>query len=86
MPAWNGAETADIVYDDVGGEFTDLLYDLGHLSGDPFRVKRYYIEVKTTTGACGTRFFMSKAQYRRVSLGMYVEMMRCSGANVILNR
>lgn len=31
------------------------------------RRPRYYFEVKTTTLECETRFFMSKAQVKRVS-------------------
>jgi hypothetical protein len=67
MEAWNGAETADITYDDKEGELTKLLVENGYLddicSG---ATPKYYLEVKTTTKECGTRFFVSKSQYQRV--------------------
>ncbi|KAK4173636.1 hypothetical protein QBC36DRAFT_53569 [Triangularia setosa] len=66
--AWVGNETSDIVYDDNDGEFTRLLIDRGHLNANSWTTARprYFIEVKATTSGCGTRFFMSKAQYRRM--------------------
>ncbi len=72
MPPWKGAETADIVYEDRSPEykFTKLLVDNGHLPGnrlEPGPDLKYYLEVKSTTKECGTRFFVSKAQYQRVS-------------------
>ena len=71
MGPWVGAETADITYEDEGDyTLTNLLINRGYLLGDYLdagaRLK-YYLEVKTTTKDCGTRFFMSKAQYQRVS-------------------
>ncbi len=72
MPPWKGAETADIVYEDQSPEykFTNLLINNDHLPGHhlaPGPNLKYYLEVKTTTKECGTRFFVSKAQYHRVS-------------------
>lgn len=76
--AWVGNETSDIVYDDNDGEFTRLLIDRGYLNANSWTTARprYFIEVKATTSGCGTRFFMSKAQYRRVSC---LSMDGCSG-------
>jgi len=69
MPDFKGPESSDIVYDDVQGEFTNLLMENGHLSGESWAGKtpRYYIEVKTTTLDCATQFFVSGGQYTRVS-------------------
>ena len=70
MLAWTGPETADIVYWDEGPEhmLTEMLGKFLPKKGlqRGARIK-YYLEVKTTTGECETRFFMSKAQVRRVS-------------------
>ncbi|KAH6986493.1 hypothetical protein BKA56DRAFT_670643 [Ilyonectria sp. MPI-CAGE-AT-0026] len=66
MEAWNRRETADLVYPDTTGHFTDTLIDCGYLDHDEWHGARpkYYIEVKTTTGPCGTPFYMSGNQYR----------------------
>ncbi|KAB5566357.1 hypothetical protein GE09DRAFT_1106410 [Coniochaeta sp. 2T2.1] len=71
LAAWTGSETADITYRDSGGELTSLLIDKGfmsHVSAEQLTNARpqYFIEVKTTTLACETPFFMSKYQYARV--------------------
>jgi hypothetical protein len=68
MESWNGAETADITYNDIQGNFTRLLIDNGYLPSDVWQNARplYYLEVKTTTKECNTHFFMSKSQYQRV--------------------
>lgn len=69
MAAWNRRETADLVYADTAGDFTDTLIGCGYLNHDEWHGARpkYYIEVKTTTGPCGTPFYMSGNQYRLVS-------------------
>lgn len=66
--SWGEPETADLVYDDIYGDLTAMLIDHGYLEGDMWRDARpyYYLEVKTTTGACGMPFYMSKSQYQRV--------------------
>lgn len=66
MEAWNRRETADLVYPDTTGHFTDTLINCGYLDHDEWHGARpkYYIEVKTTTGPCGTPFYMSGNQYR----------------------
>ena len=71
MEPWQGRETADITYADRDGVLTDLLVDKGYLARDDWAGRRpkYFIEVKTTTSACDTPFYMSKAQYQRVSFG-----------------
>ena len=72
MDSWNGRETADIVYDDDNSVLTGLLIDKGYLAQDQWRdhKPKYYIEVKSTTGACDTPFYMSKHQYQRVSFAV----------------
>ena len=69
MEDWTGPETADIVYEDEGPEFVLTNSFSEYLPKD--RLKKgapikYYLEVKTTTEECSSRFFVSKAQYRRV--------------------
>ncbi|CZR46625.1 uncharacterized protein FPRO_12075 [Fusarium proliferatum ET1] len=62
---WSNRETADLVYPDTQGDLTRILADAEILTGDwSTRRPRYYIEVKTTTGPCGTPFYMSGNQYR----------------------
>ncbi|RKL40250.1 hypothetical protein BFJ70_g5480 [Fusarium oxysporum] len=66
---WPNRETADLVYSDTQGDLTRILVDAEILSGDwSARLPKYYIQVKTTTGPCGTPFYMSGNQYRLVSL------------------
>ncbi|USP74759.1 hypothetical protein yc1106_02033 [Curvularia clavata] len=72
---WIGRETADIVYKDESGQFTQYLRE--HSEG-PFPNQigedrnfqthpiEYFLEVKTTTGDCRTRFYMSSGQYKRM--------------------
>jgi hypothetical protein len=69
LHSWNGRETADITYADHNSTLTNLLIDKGYLSSDTWAGAklRYYIEVKTTMGACETPFYMSKHQYKMVS-------------------
>jgi hypothetical protein len=72
---WKGRETADIVYEDCDSKLTEWLdynctgsypaYDYERdFAEQPIE---YYFEVKSTTGACGSRFFLSAGQYKRVS-------------------
>jgi hypothetical protein len=70
MEPLHGAETADIIYKDTEGEFTQLLITNGYLDGSIWAHARpkYFLEVKTTTKECATRFFLSKSQYKRVYL------------------
>ena len=69
MEEWTGSETADIVYEDEGPEcvltnaFSEYLPKERLKEGAPIK---HYLEVKTTTEECSSRFFVSKAQYRRV--------------------
>ncbi|OQV07282.1 hypothetical protein CLAIMM_11737 [Cladophialophora immunda] len=67
---WNGIETADITYADHDSTLTNLLIDKGYLASDTWAGARlqYYIEVKTTTGACETPFYMSKRQYKMMQM------------------
>lgn len=69
MAPWMGRETSDLVYDDTVGALTGCLIDHGFLMRGDWAGQRpqYFLEVKTTTSSCETPFFMSKAQYRRVS-------------------
>jgi hypothetical protein len=75
MGNWQGRETADIVYKDQDGSLTRYLRE--HCTGgfpEGIREDRdfttesieYFLEVKTTTSACHTRFYMSGSQYARV--------------------
>lgn len=71
MEAWPREERADIVLD--GGAalaLVALLVRGGYLGGDwagRATAPTCYVEVKATMGPCGTPFFMSDAQYRKVS-------------------
>jgi hypothetical protein len=76
MSNWVGRETADIVYKDESGVFTQYLRENSEgvfprqISEDRDFEEHpieYYLEVKSTTGSCGTRFYMSNGQYKRVS-------------------
>ena len=83
---WTGRETSDLVYDDVDCK---LLSDLGRLSiGDQVEDQvpewlhdsteplEWFFEVKTTIEQCSRPFFMSQAQYSRVS-GLYNVIDEC---------
>ncbi len=71
MEPWSLRETSDITYTDCDGVLTKLLIAKGYLDRDTWGLARpnYFIEVKTTTSACETPLYMSKAQYQRVSRG-----------------
>ncbi|PNP45552.1 hypothetical protein TGAMA5MH_02775 [Trichoderma gamsii] len=68
LASWRGRETADLVYDDTEGQFTNTLIGCGYLNHDEWHNARpkYYIEVKTTTGPRETPFYMSNSQYERM--------------------
>lgn len=69
MPPWpHRRETSDIVYDDINSRLTRLLIQAGYLDENIWAdaEPQYLIEVKTTTGDCGDRFFLSSNQYRMV--------------------
>ena len=70
MELWRGAETADITYDDIEGKFIQVLISNGYLDGSIWAraTPKYFLEVKSTTKECATRFFLSKSQYQRVIL------------------
>lgn len=66
---WTGQETADIVFKDQASLLTGIMVSYGYLTWDwQGKTPTYFLEVKSTTSSCDTRFFMSKAQVRRVSL------------------
>lgn len=69
LRSWDEPETSDIVYSDISGVLTGLLIDRGYLSRDLWENAKpqYFIEVKTTVSSYDTPFYMSKAQYTRVS-------------------
>lgn len=69
MAPWTGRETSDITYMDTNGILTELLINEDYLDQDTWLGKRpnYFIEVKATLQSCETPFYMSKAQYQRVS-------------------
>lgn len=66
LESWDARETSDLVYDDVEGEFTRLLWDCGYLAEEEWQdaCPTYFIEVKTTTGPCDLPFYVSANQYR----------------------
>jgi len=66
---YNEQETSDIVYRDLEGKLTAEFIGKGYLPQDEWATRKplYFIEVKTTTRSCETAFYMSKAQYKRVS-------------------
>ena len=68
MGAWEGYEQSDIMYNDIKGEFTQLLIDNGYLDGKVWAnaKPRYSLEVKSSTGDCKTTFFLGIGQYQRV--------------------
>ncbi|KAI1353752.1 hypothetical protein F5Y01DRAFT_50390 [Xylaria sp. FL0043] len=70
MEPWSGRETADIVYPDQTGAFTELLLDRGYLEGDAHawegKTPTYLIEVKTTTLSANAPFFVSRRQFQRM--------------------
>ena len=88
MQSWRGRETADLVYTDLTGSLWRFLKDncfgglpVGLDDEEQFGTARvqpleYFVEVKTTTKECGTRFFMSKGQRKRM------EAMRVSASAV----
>lgn len=73
---WHGVETADIVYTDRDGTLTRWL-TRRCTGGLPSAMRQdrdfaalpitYYLEVKTTPGACDTRFFLGSKQYKMVN-------------------
>ncbi|OBT74408.1 hypothetical protein VF21_06830 [Pseudogymnoascus sp. 05NY08] len=64
MRSWTERETSDIVYSDTNSRLTRFLINLGYLDIIWTESKpEYLIEVKTTTGNCADRFFMSHKQY-----------------------
>ena len=70
MDDWSGQETADIVYEDCGPDHKLTAFLSRHLLPG-YRLHereniKYYLEVKTTTLDCSTKFYLSKAQYNRV--------------------
>jgi hypothetical protein len=68
MDNWPGRETADITYDDRSGVLTAILIARGYLVEQVWRDARpkYFMEVKTTTGECGDRLYISSNQYQLV--------------------
>ena len=69
LRAWPGRETSDIVFDDEGGIFTNLMISLGYLNADHWTDKtpKYYVEVKCTTESCAAPCFVSQNQVDLVS-------------------
>jgi hypothetical protein len=68
MGPWTKRETSDLVYKDNRSSLTTLLIVSGYLDVGIWAGAKpeYYIEVKTTTGECNDRFFMSGNQYKMV--------------------
>ena len=69
MGAWPGrSEQSDLIYNDTRGILTTYLINAGYLNANVWgdAAPEYFIEVKTTTGDCNDRFYMSAKQYRMV--------------------
>ncbi|KAH8702222.1 hypothetical protein BGW36DRAFT_289384 [Talaromyces proteolyticus] len=68
LAPWNEAEVSDISYKDSASVLTRIMIDNGYLPGSRWQgaTPEYLIEVKSTTGAWESAFFMSKSQYRRM--------------------
>jgi hypothetical protein len=67
---WPGRrEVSDLTFRDIRGIPTGHLIRGGYLTANVWSeaTPEYLIEVKTTTGDCGDRFFMSRNQYEMVS-------------------
>jgi hypothetical protein len=70
MGRWPGRrEISDLTYKDELNMFTRYLMGAGYLDENVWEDSdpEYLIEVKTTTGGLGDRFYMSSNQYRMVS-------------------
>ncbi|CZR67410.1 uncharacterized protein PAC_17309 [Phialocephala subalpina] len=85
MGAWPGRrETSDLLYDDTRSMLTRYLINAGYLDENVWAgaTPKYLIEVKTTTGRFGDRFYMSSNQFRlmqnmalaqgQISEGIYI--------------
>ena len=74
LSSWNGRETSDITYEDHDGTLTRLLIDNGYLTSEVTdgELPNYYIEVKTTVRSCEMPFYMSRNQYRMVSINLSI--------------
>lgn len=70
LTTFHGRETSDIVYDDTSSALTEKLCQSHYLDKQIWtqETPRYYIEVKTTTEACQEAFYVSSAQFKRVSM------------------
>ncbi|KAF1842835.1 uncharacterized protein K460DRAFT_367777 [Cucurbitaria berberidis CBS 394.84] len=93
MQNWVGRETADIVYTDHTGALTQYLRDnctgsfpeqipIGH--DHTTMPIEYYLEVKSTTSACNTRFYLSSGQYKRMENMALIEDQRPNRVYVIV--
>jgi hypothetical protein len=67
LEPWNGIETADFVFHDIGKDLGRELNECGYQFEGLSDGIKFYIEVKTTTGRCEESFYMSGSQYQRVS-------------------
>jgi hypothetical protein len=69
MTDWTGFETSDIVYEDTNSVLTNFLVLGNYLDRDKWSGKnpKYFIEVKATQQSFDAPFYMTKAQYSRVS-------------------
>lgn len=82
MEPWEGRETSDITYTDTDGVLTELLIRKHYLDRDRWAegTPKYFIEVKTTTSSCDAPFYMSNAQYQRVSTDVPTQ----TSANILI--
>ncbi|KAL3421238.1 ino80 chromatin remodeling complex protein [Phlyctema vagabunda] len=63
---WPGRETADVTYHDQSGVLTAILIAKGYLDKKVWEdaKPKYFMEVKTTTGECSDKLYISGNQYR----------------------
>lgn len=82
MDNWPGRETADITYDDRSGVLTAILIARGYLVEQVWRDARpkYFMEVKTTTGECGDRLYISSNQYQLVCRNQVTPVQKLNNA------
>ena len=73
IPFGSKTEPPDIIYTDVSKKFVEFLEGQDTVGLQDWlldsrsKLRKYYIEVKTTTRNCDEVFHMSKGQYTRVS-------------------
>jgi hypothetical protein len=66
LEPWKGKDV-DMIYDDNESVLTNLLVKNRYLNYTWIDAKpKYWLEVKSTTRKCGTRFFLTNPEYQKV--------------------